>query len=214
MKLKDINVQVATVVSKLGRLYRPGMSFRGMTANIVDYVGNMTATLVAAGISLVIFLISLTLFAFWFALVFSIVAALGVFVIAKLLFYQPKSVTIELDDEKTVLSFVKEVNLNGESEIVIHSQPGYGKEKNTFLIVQLLDTFSVLDCRNITSIVDVSYDDLAIRFFHPVEGEYRVELSSDEGPVGFEVLQQTADNCRVKLLKPLRKVVQIDFSPT
>ena len=129
-------------------------------------------------------------------------------------YYAPEEVSIDLDGENTILSYVKDVHINGESEIVIHSQPGYGKEKNTFVVIQLFDSISILDCRNITSISDKSYHDIAIQFFHPAENEYTISASSNEGSVGFEVISQTADQCRVKFLHPVRKIIRLDFMPS
>ena len=193
------------------RIYRPGMSLQGPVQYFVDYVGDKNAAIGAAVVSFLVMLWSFSLFAILFAILFSIIATAIIFVIAKFIFYKPKEISIDIDGEKTILSFVKDVHINGESEIVIHSQPGYGREKNTFLLVQLFDSISILDCRNITSITDKSYHDIAIQFFHPIEGAYTVSASSDEGAVAFEVLSQTADNCRVNFLNPVRKSVRLDF---
>lgn len=211
LKLDEAKQVGGSIKNFFTRIYRPGMSMQGPVNYIVDYVGDKNATIGAAVISFLIILWSFSLFAFLFAIFFSIIATAIVFIIAKLIFYKPKEVSIEIDDEKTVLSFVKDVHINGESEIVIHSQPGYGKEKNTFLLIQLFDSISILDCRNITSITDKSYHDIAIQFFHPIEREYSVKASSDEGAVVFEVLEQTADNCRVNFLNPVRKSVKLEF---
>lgn len=193
------------------RIYRPGMSLRGPVQYIIDYVGDKNAAIGAAVTSIIVIIWSFSLFATLFAILFAIAATAVIFIAARLIFYKPKEISINLDGENTILSFVKDIHINGESEIVIHSQPGYGKEKNTFLVIQLFDSISILDCRNITSITDKSYHDIAIQFFHPVEGGYTIRASSDEGVVTFEVLSQTADNCRVNFLNPVRKIVRLDF---
>ncbi len=195
----------------LARIYRPGMSINGFIQNIVDYVGDKNAAIGAAVISFIVFLMSLSLFATLFALIFSVITTVVIFLIAKLIFYKPKEVSIELAEENTILSFVKDVHLNGESEIVIHSQPGYGKEKNTFVLLQLFDSISILDCRNITSITDKNYHDIAIQFFHPVGNEYSIQASADSKPVAFEIINQTADNCRINFLNPVPKTVRVEF---
>lgn len=140
-------------------------------------------------------------------------ATILVFAIAKIIFYKPKEYEIELEGENTVLSFVKDVRISGESEIVIHSQPGYGKEKKTFIMLQLFDSISVLNCRNITSVTDTNYRDITIKFFHPVEGAYTISAFSNDGSVDFEIIEQTADQCRVEFSTPIRKVVRLNFVP-
>ena len=196
------------------RIYRPGMSIQGPVQTILDYVGDKNAAIGATILSLIITIWSFSLFATLFAILFSITATTLMFVGAKIFFYAPEEVSIDLDGENTILSYVKDVHINGESEIVIHSQPGYGKEKNTFIVIQLFDSISILDCRNITSISDKSYHDIAIQFFHPAENEYTISASSDEGSVEFEVISQTADQCRVKFLHPVRKIIRLDFMPS
>lgn len=203
-KIKDI----------CARIYRPGMSAQGPLQYILDWAGDKNVLIGAATISLLVSIWSFALFAIFFAFVFSLVASALIFIGAKLIFYKPKEYTIELDGENTILSFVKDVHVNGESEIVIHSQPGYGKEKNTFVVLQLFDSISILDCRNITSVTDKSYRDIAINFFHPVEGNYSISASSKDGDVIFEVINQSGDQCRVKFLNPVRKIIKLDFVPS
>ena len=211
LKLNEAR-QIGNIIKDTcARIYRPGMSPKGIIQNIVDYVGDKNAAIGASVVSLIIVLWAFSLFATIFAIIFSIMAIIAIFVIAKLIFYKPKEVSIELDGENTILSFVKDVHINGESEIVIHSQPGYGREKNTFVAIQLYDSISILDCRNITSITDKSYHDIAVQFFHPIEGEYSIHASADGKAVAFEVLDQTADNCRINFLSPVPKVVRVDF---
>lgn len=196
------------------RIYRPGMSAQGPIQVLFDWTGGRNITLGAAAISLLITALAFKLFALFFALFFSIFASILVFIVAKTIFYKPKEYSIELDGENTVLSYVKDVHVSGESEIVIHSQPGYGKEKNTFVILQLFDTISILNCRNITSITDTSYRDITIKYFHPVEGDYSISAFSNDGDVAFEVKEQTADQCRIEFLNPIRKNVRLNFIPS
>lgn len=205
---------LAKVMDSFGRIYRPGMSIKGPIQATIDYVGDKKVAIGAAVLALIVSLWSLTLFAFLFAVLFSIVATILIFVGAKLIFYKPTEYSVELDGENTILSFVKDVHLNGESEIVIHSQPGYGKEKNTFVMLQLIDTISILDCRNITSVSDTTYRDITIKFFHPVEGTYNINAFSNDGEVAFEVIEQSADQCRVEFLSPVRKKVRLNFIPS
>jgi len=196
------------------RVYRPGMSMQSALQYILDWIGDKNTLIGAASISFLITISAFTLFAFFFACIFSVIASALIFIGAKLIFYKPKEYAIELDGEDTILSFVKDIHINGESEIVIHSQPGYGKDKNTFVILQLSNSVSILDCRNITSVTDKSYRDIEIKFFHPAESEYSISSSSKEGDVIFEVVKQTADLCRVKFLNPVRNNVRLDFNPS
>ncbi len=196
------------------RIYRPGMSIQGALQYITDWVGDKNTLIAAASVSFLVTISAFTLFAFFFACIFSLIASVLVFIGAKLIFYKPKEYSIELDGENTILSFVKDVHINGESEIVIHSQPGYGKNKNTFVILQLSNSVSILDCRNITSVTDKSYRDIEIKFFHPAESEYSISSSSEEGEVIFEVIEQTADLCHIKFLNPVRNNVRLDFNPS
>ena len=207
---KDI---LGKVKDTCARIYRPGMSLQGTLQNILDWVGDRNVVIGAAVLSLLVTLWAFSLFAILFALLFSIIATVLIFIGAKLIFYKPKEYSIELEGENTILSFVKDVQVSGESEIVIHSQPGYGKEKNTFVSLQLFDAISVLDCRNITSIRDKSYRDIAINFFHPAEGEYTIKANSSEGQVTFEIIEKTGDQCRVKFLDPLCKIVRLEIIP-
>ena len=211
LKLNEAKKFGNLIKDTCARIYRPGMSLKGILQNVVDYVGDKNAAIGATAISIIVTLWSFSLFAVLFAIIFSIIATVVIFIIAKLIFYKPKEVSIELDDEKTILSFVKDVHINGESEIVIHSQPGYGREKNTFVVIQLYDSISIQDCRNITSITDKNYHDIAVQFFHPIEGEYSVHAAANGKTVAFEVLEQTADNCRINFLSPVPKVVRVDF---
>ncbi|MCG8378182.1 MAG: hypothetical protein MI865_01775 [Proteobacteria bacterium] len=197
----------------LSRIYHPGMSIKGIVQNIVDYVGDKNIAIGAGVASLLVTIWSFSLFAWLFALFFSIIATVLIFVVIKLIFYKPKEYSIELDGENTILSFVKDVHVSGESEIVVHSQPGYGKEKNTFVSIQLFDSIAILDCRNITSITDKSYRNIAINFFHPVEGNYSIVATSNEGNVNFKIINQSADQCQVEFLNPIRKVVRLEFKP-
>lgn len=211
LHLDEIRKLSTAIKDLLTRIYRPGMSPKGIIQNIIDYVGDQNIAIGAAVISLLISLWSFSLFATFFALIFSVFTTASVFVVAKLIFYKPKEYSVELDGENTILSFVKDVHVSGGSEIVIHSQPGYGKEKNTFVVMQLFDSISILDCRNITSISDKSYRDIAINFFHPIEGNYLINASSNEGDVNFKTIEQSADQCRVKFVDPVRKVIRLDF---
>ena len=209
-----INKFFGRLKDSCSRLYRPGMSAQGPIQVIFDWVGGRNIAIGATIISLLVSLLAFKLFAILFALIFSIVASSLVFVIAKTIFYKPKEYSIELDGENTVLSYVKDVHVSGESEIVIHSQPGYGKEKNTFVMLQLFDTISILNCRNNTSITDTSYRDITIKYFHPVEGDYSISPFSNNGDVAFEVIEQSADQCRIEFLKPIRKNVRLNFVPS
>ena len=209
-----INKIFGRLKDSCSRLYRPGMSAQGPIQVVSDWAGGRNIAIGATIISLLVSLLAFKLFAILFALIFSIVASSLVFVIAKTIFYKPKEYSIELDGENTVLSYVKDVHVSGESEIVIHSQPGYGKEKNTFVMLQLFDTISILNCRNITSITDTSYRDITIKYFHPVEGDYSISAFSNNGDVAFEVIDQSADQCRIEFLKPIRKNVRLNFVPS
>ena len=208
------NTLFSRIKDSCSRIYRPGMSAKGPIQVLVDWTGGLNITIVAAVISFLVTFMAFVLFATFFALIFSIIASALVFFLAKTLFYKPKEYSIELDGENTVLSYVKDVHVNGESEIVIHSQPGYGKEKNTFVMLQLFDTISILNCRNITSVTDTSYRDITIKYFHPVEGDYSISAFSNDGNVTFEVIEQTADQCRVEFLNPIRKNVRLNFIPS
>jgi hypothetical protein len=214
LHLNEVKKVTSMIKDSCGRIYRPGMSLRGPVQYILDYVGDKNAAIGAAILSLILAIWSFSLFATIFAIIFAITATILIFVGAKVIFYQPKEVSIDLDGENTILSYVKDVHLNGESEIVIHSQPGYGKEKNTFLVLQLFDSISILDCRNITSITDKSYHDIDIQFFHPLDSKYTISISSNEGSVRFEIISQTADNCRINFLNPIRKIVRLELKPT
>jgi hypothetical protein len=213
-RFNEVKKYSTIIKDTCARIYRPGMSLQGTVQYLIDWVGDKNVLIGAAALSFLISIFSFSLFAFIFACLFSLVATALVFIGAKLIFYKPKEYSIDLDGENTILSFVKDVHINGESEIVIHSQPGYGKNKNTFVVLQLSNSVSILDCRNITSITDKSYRDIEIKFFHPAESEYSISCSSKEGNVIFEVLEQTADQCRVKFLNPVRKNIQLDFTPS
>jgi hypothetical protein len=209
-----INKLFGRLIDSCSRIYRPGMSAQGSIQVISDWAGGRNVAIGAGIISLLLSLLAFKLFALLFALIFSLVASTLIFVIAKTIFYKPKEYSIELDGENTLLSYVKEVHVSGESEIVIHSQPGYGKEKNTFVMLQLFDTISILNCRNITSITDTSYRDITIKYFHPVEGDYSISAFSNDGNVAFEVIDQSADQCRIEFIKPIRKNVRLNFIPS
>ena len=211
LRLDEARSFLTVIKEWLARIYRPGMSANGFIENIVDYVGDKNAAIGAAVLSLIITLWTFSLFALISAIFISFILTLVVFVIAKLIFYKPKEISFELEGEKTILSFVKDVHVSGESEIVIHSQPGYGKNKNTFVYLQLYDSISILDCRNITSVTDKSYHDIAIQFFHPIQSDYIIKATSDEGEVAFEIKSQVADNCRINFLNPVRKNVRLEF---
>jgi len=209
-----INKLFGRLKDSCSRLYRPGMSAQGPIQVVSDWAGGRNIAIGASIISLLVCLLAFKLFAILFALIFSIVASTLIFILAKTIFYKPKEFSIELDGENTVLSYVKDVHINGESEIVIHSQPGYGKEKNTFVMLQLFDTISILNCRNITSVTDTSYRDITIKYFHPVEGDYSISAFSNNGEVAFEVIEQSADQCRIEFIKPIRKNVRLNFIPS
>ena len=194
-----------------GRIYRPGIGIQDTIEFLIDWVGDKNALIGAAVISLIAAMISFSLFAFLFACIFTLFTTAVIFIIAKQIFYKPKEYSIELDDENTILSFVKDIRINGESEVIVHSQPGYGKNRNTFVLIQLSNSVSILDCRNITSVTDKSYRDIEIKFFHPSENEYTISASSDEGDVIFEVIEQNAEQCRVKFISPVRNKVKLDF---
>jgi len=211
--LGGLNKLFGRLKDSCARIYRPGMSAQGPIQVLVDWTGGRNITIGAVVISFLITLVAFTLFANIFALIFSVVASVLVFFLAKTIFYKPKEYSIELDGENTVLSYVKDVHVSGESEIVIHSQPGYGKEKNTFVMFQLFDTISILNCRNITSVTDTSFRDITIKYFHPVEGSYSISAFSNDGEVAFEVIEQTADQCRIEFLNPVRKNVRLNFIP-
>lgn len=213
LQLDQVRSLLTGVKKLLARLYRPGMSTKGFILNIIDYVGDKNAAVAAAALSLIITLWTFSLFTLFSAIIVSITSTILIFIIAKLFFYKPKEVSFELDGENTVISYVKDVHISGESEIVIHSQPGYGKEKNTFVSLQLYDSIAILNCRNITSITDKSYHDIVIRFFHPIEGDYTVHARSSDGAVAFEIISQSADNCRINFLNPIRKRVSVHFVP-
>ncbi len=214
LHLDEVKEYLAKIKDSCARIYRPGMSIQGPLQYILDWTGDKNVLIGAATISILVSIWSFALFANFFAFVFSLAASAIIFIGAKIFFYKPKEYSVELDGENTILSFVKDVHVNGESEIVIHSQPGYGKEKDTFVVLQLFDSISILDCRNITSVTDKSYRDIAITFFHPVEGIYSISASSKDGEVIFEVIEQTADQCRVKFLNPVRKINRLDFIPS
>lgn len=209
-KLKNI---IALFKDACARIYRPGMSLQDSLQYLIDWVGDKNALIGAAAISLIVAIISFSLFAFFFAIFFSIVTTAIIFIGAKLIFYKPKEYSIDIEGEDTILSFVKDIHINGESEVVVHSQPGYGKNKNTFVALHLSNTVSILDCRNITSVTDKSYRDIEIKFYHPAESNYSIHASSQEGEVAFEVLQQDSEQCRVKFMNPIRNKVRLDFTP-
>jgi len=178
--------------------------------HILDWVGDKNALIGASIVSLLIFIFSFSLFSKFFSLIFSVVASAIVFIGVKLIFYKPKEYLIDIDGENTRLSYVKDVHVTGESEIVIHSQPGYGKQINTFIILQFLDTFSIMDCRNITSVKNKNRE-VTINYFHPVNGTYEVKVSSNEGNVSYQVIESTGDHCKVVFSKPLHKTVRLDI---
>ncbi len=200
------------VKDAFGRIYRPGIPLKASLQYLTDWVGDKNALLGATAVSLLIIIFSFSLFAFFFACVFSLLATALIFIGAKLIFYKPKEYSIELEGENTILSFVKDIHINGESEVVVHSQPGYGKNKNTYVILKLSNSISILDCRNITSVTDKSFRDIEIKFYHPAETDYVVSASSNEGDVVFEVLHQNEDQCRVKFLNPIRNTIKLDFT--
>jgi hypothetical protein len=209
----ELNKWLMKITNSCARIYKPGMSIKGPVQMLIDWTGDKNIVIGATVISLLVSFLAFTLFANIFAFVFSIVASALIFTAAKIFFYKPKEYTVEIDGENTVLSFVKDVHISGESEIVIHSQPGYGKEKNTFVMLQLIDAISILNCRNITSVTDTSYRDITIKFFHPVEGDYSISAFSNDGEVAFDVIEQSADQCRVEFLNPVRKNVRLNFIP-
>ena len=214
LHLDEVREWLIKIKACCGRIYRPGMSLQGQLEYILDWVGDKNAFIGAATISILVSIWSFASFAIIFAFIFSLAVSALIFIGAKLIFYKPKEYTVEIDGENTILSFVKDVHVNGESEIVIHSQPGYGREKNTYIVLQLFDPFSILDCRNITSITDKSYRDIEINFYHPIEGAFSINASSQEGKVTIEAIKQTNDQCRVKILNPVRKIIRLDFVPS
>lgn len=195
------------------RIYRPGVPLQDSLQYLIDWVGDKNALIGAAAISFIVALISLSLFAFFFALIFSVLTTAIIFIIAKQIFYEPKEYSVELEGENTVLSFVKDIHINGESEVIVHSQPGYGKNKNTYVVLQISNSVSIVDCRNITSVTDKTYRDIEIKFYHPAESDYSISASSEEGNVVFETLQQNDEQCRVKFMNPIRNKVRLDFTP-
>lgn len=199
------------ILDASGRIYRPGIKIHDSIEFLIDWVGDKYALIGATVLSFIVALISFSLFAFLFACFFSVFTTAVIFIIAKQIFYKPKEYSIELDDENTVLSFVKDIHINGESEVVVHSQPGFGKNRNSFVLIQLTNSVSILDCRNISSVSDKSYRDIEIKFFHPAESEYSINATSDEGGVSFEVIEQNAEQCRVKFMNPIRNKVKLDF---
>ena len=214
LRLDQVKKCSTKIKDACARIYRPSMSMQGSLQYLLDWMGDKNSLIAAACISLLVSIGAFSLFAFFFACLFSLVASTIIFISTKLIFYKPKEISIELDGESTILSFVKDVHINGESEIVIHSQPGYGKNKKTFVVLKMSGSVSILDCRNITSIIDKSYRDIEIKFFHPAETEYLIRASSEEGEVIFEILEQTADQCRVKFLSPIRNNIRLDFTPS
>ncbi len=196
------------------RIYRPGIPIQGALQYLIDWAGDKNVLMGAAAASFLVSITAFSLFAFFFACLFSLAATAIIFIVAKLIFYKPKEYSIDLEDENTILSFVKDVHINGESEIVVHSQPGYGKNKNTFVHLDIANSISIKDCRNITSVTDKSYRDIEIKFFHPAESNYSIICRSNEGNVVFEVLDQSADQCRIKFMNPVRKNIRIDFTPS
>ncbi len=202
------------ITDACARIYRPGTSLKDSLQYFIDWVGDKNGLIGAVAVSFIVSMISFSLFAFFFACIFSLLATVLIFIGAKLIFYKPIEYSIDLEGEQTILSFVKDIHINGESEVVVHSQPGYGKNKNTFVVLQLSNSVSILDCRNITSVTDKSYRDIEIKFFHPAESEYSISASSEEGDVTFEVSQQNADQCRIKFLNPVRNKVRLDFTPS
>ena len=199
------------ILDACGRIYRPGVKPQDSLDFMVDWMGDKNALIGASITSFVTAIISFSLFAFFFACVFTVFTTALIFIIAKQLFYKPKEYSIELDNEKTILSFVKDIHINGESEVVVHSQPGYGKNKNTFVLIQLANSVSILDCRNISSVSDKTYRDIQIKFYHPAESDYSINATSDEGEVNFEVLEQNAEECRIKFNNPIRNIIKLDF---
>lgn len=195
------------------RIYRPGVPLKDSIQYLVDWVGDKNALIGATVISLLVALISFSLFAFFFACIFSVFTTAVIFIIAKQFFYEPKEYSVELEGENTILSFVKDIHINGESEVIVHSQPGYGKNKNTYVVLQISNSVSIIDCRNITSVTDKTYRDIEIKFYHPAESDYAISASSKEGNVVFETLQQNDEQCRVKFMSPIRNEVRLDFTP-
>lgn len=193
------------------RFYRPGITARGFFDNVIDYVGDLATCLGALVVSVLILIISLALFATWFAVFFFIIITPIIFMLAKAVFYQPKQVIIDFDDDITSLEYVKEVHMDGNSEFIIHSQPGYGKGNDTYLEINLVDAVAIKDCRNITCVIGKSSRDIEIRYFHPVPALHKLVVTSKEGPVECKVKEKTADYCRIYFDNPLRKQVRIEI---
>lgn len=193
-----------------GRFYRRGMSVKGVLKNAIDYVGKPGVFYGSLAIAVIIFLLSLLLFATWFAVLVFVLSIPVLLIIAKVIFYEPTQVVVELDNETTRLEYVKEVQLNGESEIIIHSQPGYGEEKTTYVVLDLVDAISVRNCRNITSVTDKTWRDIEIRYFHPVKGPHKLKVTSPNGDVKHKVKELKADFCRVVFDEPVPAEVKIE----
>ncbi len=206
---RDILYKIEAICT---RLYHPGMSARGAIRNIIDYVGDRNAAIIAAVLSLLIIWWSFSLFAVFFAIFFALFVTAGIFIIVKLIFYKPQKYSVKLRDNKRVLSFIKHIHLNGESEILVHSQfDNKNKQKDTFIVLQLLETLSVLDCHNIVSIRDKSYRDILISFFHPLSDSYLIHIPAEYGAVNFEIVHQTPDQCRIRFQYPLYEIIRIEF---
>ncbi len=207
-KLKKWSV---IITDHCGRIYRPGMSLKGSVQVLTEWVGDKNIALGAAIVSSLIAFIAFILFAHFSAIFFSVMATALVFFIAKLISYKPLEYSVELDDENTILSFVKYVGISGKSQITVHSQPGYGKDKKTFVLLQLADSILILNCHNIMSVIDNSYRDITINFFHPINGAYAIDAASDGKDVRFRVIEQSADQCRIKFMKPVQKKIKLTF---
>lgn len=193
-----------------GRFYRRGMSARGVLNNVIDYVGDQKVFYGSLAIAVIIFLLSLLLFADWFAALVFLISLPVLLVIAKVIFYEPTQVVIDLGDDNTRLEYVKEVQLGGDSELVIHSQPGYGKEKHTYVVLGLVNTIAIKDCRNITSVTDRSWKDIEIRYFHPIEGAHKLQVTAPGDTVKFKVQELKPDYCRVLFNDPVPAEVKIE----
>lgn len=214
-KTHSVTVQKcgAMIKDACARIYRPGIPLHNSIQYLIDWVGHKNALIGATALSILVTLGSFSLFAFLFACFFSVFATAAIFIVAKLIFYKPIEYSIGLEDENTILSFVKDIHINGESDVVVHSQPGYGKNKNTYIVIELSNSVKILDCRNITSVTDKSYRDIEIKFYHPAEKEYLIHASSEEGDVAFDVIIQSSEMCRIKFTAPIRNIIKLEFKP-
>ncbi len=194
------------------RFYRRGMSISGMINNAADYVGSKLLLLGCIAIAVMLFLLALALFATWFAVLVFLISIPILCTLAKAFFYHPIHVLLESGDDTTNLEYVKEVQATGNSEITIHSQPGYGTDTETYVVLELVNSMTVSDCRNITSIHDRDWRDIEVRYFHPVKGPHKIKISSAYGKANSKILEMTPDYCRVLFTEPIPPEVRIEVA--